>query len=62
MQLDPEEMETIGWGIAQAHEAFNFEIGKDGTDPAHYRIRITVTRLDTSFENTLATITYEDNG
>jgi len=62
MQLDADEMAMLGCAIAKAHEAFNDEIGKDGTDPAFYRIRVTVTRVDSSFENALATITYEDHG
>lgn len=61
MLLDAEEMEAIGRAIAKAHEAFNDEIGKAGTDPAFYPVTISVRRLSSNFEDVLTTITYEDN-
>jgi len=62
MQLDADEMAMLGCAIAKAHEAFNAEIQKDDTDPAFYRVKITIERLGSDLEQVLTTITYKDHG
>ena len=57
-----DELEMLARAVAKASEAYEAEISRDGTDPAYFPIDFKVRMLDSTFETTLAEMTFKDVG